>query len=237
MTSELLLIRELPEDDEDSDDQMFPGLSPDGQWHLNQDETVIWEGPGHLSQHRLSPKGWVETWQLPGPAEITATTERLLYLCQKFEKGRNWIGGGMLGTALSAGSHLRSAARRHGKVAIGQVRYQWPAGVVLETNVAAIGATDTYVGLHCQDSTGNVRVRVRLPKREAPDVAELLVRQIADFRLQHPYIRSPMPPQAAADLRAQSEEPTAEGKSSRGIAKQQLLIYSLSHPLRLPAID
>ena len=60
---------------------------------------------------------------------VVITEARVVVYCEKFTKGGGWRGFGVGGVAFAlvanAVSHARAAARRKGKIFIGQVRYAW----------------------------------------------------------------------------------------------------------------
>lgn len=131
MTWQFLNIRTVDE----TDAGLYPVVGPDLRVRPLPDEakpeTVVARG--------------VEVYELNGDArerlvglrniraEIQVTDQRVLFACAKFDKGGGWWGFGGFGLffALTANavSKARAAHRRHGKMLVGHVRYQWLAQV------------------------------------------------------------------------------------------------------------
>jgi hypothetical protein len=73
-------------------------------------------------------------WDLPEPADVVVTSERVAFLCAQWTTGGGWRGHGVVPIAamtLNAVSKMRAAARRRGVVMVGQCRWEWPAIIQL----------------------------------------------------------------------------------------------------------
>lgn len=232
----LLTIREL--DDDVVDDDRWPAMTSDGQVRLKADETIRWRGRARVSEScRRQGQASEDVWSLTEPADILVTDQRLVFSCAKFEKGSTWWGMGMIGApvALAATgiSHARAARRRQGKVAAGQVRFEWPLNVVLQTQ-KVLGSPMGVLLLTCADEGATTFLHLTMtrsvtsyqPDHVAADVAQGLASDIARFRLS---LRAAwLEPAQLEELQAQRDAPaaTATGES---------LIYRLPGALRLGA--
>jgi len=59
------------------------------------------------------------------PVHVILTSNRVIVVCEKFEKGGGWIGSPGLMLTANAVSKAGAFLRRHGKVLTGQMRVQW----------------------------------------------------------------------------------------------------------------
>jgi hypothetical protein len=84
---------------------------------------------------------WQPAWALPSPANVLITPGRLMFVCRGFVKAGTSIGFGGLGAAVAMTStairHARSVRMRRGKAAVGQVRFEWLANMILARTVPA----------------------------------------------------------------------------------------------------
>jgi hypothetical protein len=230
----LMTIREL--NDDIVDDDCWPAMTPDGQVRLSADETIRWRGRATASESRRRQGQASETvWSLTEPADILITDQRLVFSCARFEKGSTWFGFGMIGApvALAATgiSHARAARRRQGKIAAGQVRFEWPLNVTLQTQ-KVLGSPTGVVLLTCVDEGTTAFLRLTMtrsvtsyqPDYVAADVAQGLASDIAGFRLWR---------RAAWLDPAQLEELQALRDAPAATAVGQSLVYRLPGALRL----
>lgn len=76
---------------------------------------------------------------------VVVTDARLVVYCEKFTKGGGWWGFGAIGLPVAlvanAVSHARAAARRRGKLLVGQVRYAWlrQVGILTDKRGRTVG--------------------------------------------------------------------------------------------------
>jgi hypothetical protein len=183
MVHNLLTIQEL--DNPLKDDQLYPILGVDGTLKENKDETTIWQGKA--SSVQLMSKG-TKGWKLRD-VEVIVTNQRIVYICRKFKKGSMWFGGGTVGAPLAmiftAASHAKAAQQRQGKVAIGQIRYGWPQGIIQETSAYDWGGG--MISIMLADREGNFAIKLTMSKQACNAVVLLLIEQIARFRVKRDF--------------------------------------------------
>ena len=232
----LMTIREL--DGDIVDDDRWPAMTADGLVRLSADETIRWRGRATVAEScRRQGRGSERVWSLTEPADILVTDQRLVFSCGKFQKGSTWFGFGMIGApvALAATgiSHARAVRRRQGKIAAGQVRFEWPANVMLQTQ-KVLGSPTGVLVLTCVEEEATTFLHLTMtrsvtsyqPDHVAADVAQGLASDIARFRLS---LRAAwLEPAQLEELQALRDAPaaTAAGES---------LVYRLPGALRLGA--
>jgi hypothetical protein len=232
----LMTLREL--NDDIVNDDRWPTMTPDGQVRLSADETIRWRGRATVSESRRHQGQASErVWSLTEPADILVTDQRLVFSCAKFQKGSTWFGFGMIGApvALAATgiSHARAARRRQGKVAVGQIRFEWPLNVTLQTQ-KVLGSPTGVLSLTCVDEGATTFLHLTMtrsvtsyqPDHVAADVAQGLASDIARFRLSL---------RAASLEPAQLEELQAQRDAPAATVTGESLVYRLPGALRLGA--
>jgi hypothetical protein len=157
------------------------------------------------------PRGG-ELTKILGPMELPfrlyLTDSRLALACSKYEIGGTWYGMGALVGALNAVERTAAAVRRHGKMLVGHVRYQWVAGIHARPRTKRGGFLVSHV------SEATVRVGTVLPDKtivtlelepkdsDAMQLACRLVRRVARHRLG---LGLSLTEEQVAELRAQCE--------------------------------
>jgi hypothetical protein len=236
MTTELISLRDLQ--DEQPDDTLYPAVTQQQQCRLAPGETVLWSSIATVGC--LHSDGGIlrQTWELEA-CHILVTDQRLAYLCPKFTKGSTAWGFGPVGIAaalvITSASHLRAANRRRGRVAAGQIRFQWPTQVTVESRTAVIGVVDKYLTLRCERAgAGPLHLRLWSGKYDAAVLAPFLVSRIAQFRLTFPY-RQPLTDAQRTALGHQAVRPVSRDVPA-GDARRQLLVYDLPGGREIPQL-
>jgi len=136
---------------------------------------------------------WQPSWTLPSPANVLITPGRLTFVCRDFVKAGTSIGFGGLGAAVALTStairHARAARIRRGKAAVGQVRFEWVANMILARTVPAatplVRNPAPVVAVHLttrNDAGQHVRLTLRRPMPEI--TAEMLAWHAQDIARQ-----------------------------------------------------
>lgn len=134
---------------------------------LEDGENVLWRGAAKVAtDKKVADARLQEIWELPEPAEVLISDRRVAYICERYDTGSSWVGGGAIGLSLAltatAISKKKAANRRQGKVAIGQVRYEWPMNVMYYSSWLGNSHMSTFVGLSCFDGPDMVRLKLKL---------------------------------------------------------------------------
>jgi hypothetical protein len=190
---------------------VFPRLADDGSPVLGQGEQVLWQGVLNVSALRqISDNLSLKTvWRFPVGADVWVTDQRVVYCCKKFEAGE-WKTAFFeeTGPLVAAVESAKAVAHRVGKMAVGQVWYEWPAQFLLLRNRTWLGSKAATLGVTCVDPWDDALVRLLLSDRNEAKVAEvarILIRAIAEQRLV-----SPLTEDARAALAAQSQNPVTQ---------------------------
>lgn len=120
------------------DDRIWPTLSePADAFPIelteNDGDNVIYFTASGLNLRRLPVAGKEHDETVLDEHQIVAaiTDSRVVFACEKFDKGGGWMGFGLAGMTFAAGANIvsraRAAQRRKGNVLVGQVRYAWLA--------------------------------------------------------------------------------------------------------------
>ncbi|GAB3185343.1 hypothetical protein GCM10027259_46130 [Micromonospora palomenae] len=145
----------------------------------------------------LSPTGTRRQWVLPAPATVTVTDRRLAYVCAGAE------------LAVVSGRDGRGDARhrralRLSRLVSGQIRWQWPSRLELPPPVGPAA------GGQAPDSTADGELLVVCdalrtiqqpalalggPADTVTELARLVRRSVATFRLSHPELVELSPPE------------------------------------------
>jgi hypothetical protein len=188
-----------------------PRLADDGSPVLAQGEHVLWQGALNTSVLRqISNNLPLKTvWKFPVGADVWVTDRRVVYACKKFEAGE-WKTALMeeTGPLVAAVESAKAVAHRVGKVAVGQVWYEWPTQCLLLRNKTWLGSKAATLGMTCVDPWDDALVRLLLSDRNEAKVAEvarIVIRAIAEQRL-----ASPVTEDARAALAAQAQNPVTQ---------------------------
>lgn len=131
---QFLLPRRLDGTDLPSEptDRFYPLVDANGSVRLGRKEMVLWRGQVRVSEQFFTPEfdDFDRIWDLPEPADMVVTSERVAFVCRRWAVGGGWTSHGsapMTAMALNAASKMRAAAQRHGVVMVGHCRWEWPA--------------------------------------------------------------------------------------------------------------
>lgn len=180
----LVAVRDAGE--ADTDDLLWPSIGSDLQIRLAPDETVLWRGTLRAGEvRRDASRQSQRAWRMPESTICTVTDRRVTFQSTELQRD-----SGRLATI--AWSIRRSDLRRLQSVAAGQVRFQWPKRVSVNTASMVDGAPAAGISLVCQDGDIEVDILLILTEKTsgpsaslvAADLAKLLVSNIAGFRLE-----------------------------------------------------
>lgn len=133
-------IRPYRFDQDCPDDGAFPKLNRAHRVLLEEREQVLWQGrldvAGYLVGMATSDRELC--WTLPRPAQVTLTDRRLAYVCG------DWDIGVTTGRGRNSAGHRFASTRT--RVAIGQIRWQWPSRLQLLPPAAPDAAPDPRPG-------------------------------------------------------------------------------------------
>lgn len=122
------------------DDGVFPRLNRAHRVLLEDKEQVLWQG-------RLDVAGYLVgmdtadrelCWTLPRPAQVTLTDRRLAYVCG------DWDIGIATGRGRNSAGHRFANTRT--RIAVGQIRWQWPSRLQLLPSAVVDAAPDPRPG-------------------------------------------------------------------------------------------
>lgn len=113
---------------------------------------------------------------------IDITDARVTFACSKYDKGGGWIGDPVSMLALNTGSKLLAAARRRGKMLVGQVRYPWIVAVYAQNKTWKHAEV---LRLRCKSGDEYIWVDLELKGHDATVVAREIIHRAARFRLAH----------------------------------------------------
>lgn len=186
------------------DDLLWPSVTTDLQVRMDPGEVVAWRGTAEMAEVRSATDHKLERiWKTAGPAEYTITNRRIFYKTRSIERGDGKL-------AKIAWCLCPAEAGSLGEIAVGQVRFQWPAKVSLDFSRAGT----TGIMITCQDGATPATLAMvfsdaasgqptRLP---ATNVAKLLVSEIARFRLEAR--AGQLKPEYVSHLTMQRDDPT-----------------------------
>lgn len=117
-----------------------------------------------LTVHRGAPDSGARLfWVADVSIEVHVTSERLVAVCRKFDKGGGWVGGAGAMIVFNAVSKARAAARSHGKFLVAQVRWPWLSDVGYAEKTS--WTTDNKLRLALLDESGQRLIAdFKLPK-------------------------------------------------------------------------
>ncbi len=168
---------------------VFPRFADDGSPVLGLGEHVLWQGVLNASVLRqISDNLPLKTvWKFPVGADVWVTDRRVVYSCKKFEAGE-WKTAFFeeTGPLVAAVESAKAVAHRVGKVAAGQVCYEWPTQFLLLRNKTWMGLKAATLGMTCVDPWDDALVRLLLSDRneeKVADVARIVIQAIAEWRL------------------------------------------------------
>ncbi|MGI5211705.1 hypothetical protein [Plantactinospora sp. CA-290183] len=228
-------IRPYRFDDPDHDDISFPRLD----WHrrllLDDGERVLWTERVEVAGQFVVPGAGAPTlaWALPGPARVTVTDRRLAYVCTDLRMGET--------RELRPGSrHGRRTALAGTGVATGQIRWQWPSALRILPGsgpAARAGVEPERLLLVCDAvrATGQPGLALSGGSLGAAgamrELATLVRRAVAEFRLANPGTVELAPPEWDALLARAGTAPFADAlaDSGRGVDLPGALPVEFAH--------
>jgi len=168
---------------------LFPDISEHGQPIFEPGEATIWSGRlrAGLLRQRANDRPLARVWELPEPAEVWLTDRRLVFICRKFTAG-DWKTAWLDWTDLLASTvnSISAEMRRHGRVATGQVRYEWPVSLQLMSRRVNLRQL-TLLGIDCVDPWDDAVVRLVLYDKSqelVAGLARMMITANAAYRLQ-----------------------------------------------------
>jgi hypothetical protein len=230
-TFELLALREpgLCEDG----DLLFPELSEDGDLALAPGEFIGWQGRGLVECLRFRGS-WTTDWASGKPMDLVLTNRRLIYSLEKYDTGNTYFGGLVVDAAiLTAVSKARAALRRRGRVAVGQVRCEWPREVWSTRPQGLLRPTahiDVTVGGPSRGGESELAcLQVSVPANQAIELVELFATTFAAGRLE-------LMSACLAEADRQSLEAVVLGEA-RKRTDWGGLTYELAGPSQVPRVS
>jgi hypothetical protein len=114
---------------------------------------------------------------------VFITDARVAVACSKYDKGGGWIGTPTAMVVANTVSKSLAAIRRHGKMLVGQVRYQWVSGVG-STHRLGMGTSERLILEAKADSSTSFRLTLLLPKNtDGAAIAARIAGRAARYRL------------------------------------------------------
>ncbi len=111
------------------------------------------------------------------------SNQRLVYFCKKYKKAGVWFGSAwaILFWLIDA---LWAAYSRRGKAAVGQIRYQWPQTVMLETTkLLDLTGNANYLSVMVSDvQQQTYALKFGMQKQPRDEAAHLLIKHLAQYR-------------------------------------------------------
>jgi CHAT domain-containing protein/tetratricopeptide (TPR) repeat protein len=205
-----------------ADDLLWPSVTRDLRIRMEPGEVVSWRGLAEMAEVRHETGGKLErVWRTIGPAEYTITNHRIFYKGQSIERGSGRL-------AKIAWCLCPAEVDSPTAIAAGQVRFQWPAMVSLNSS----RAETTGVFIKCQDGTTPVSLVMLFSEATlgqpsettAANMARLLVTEIARFRLEAR--AGQLEPEYVSQLTMQRDNPTPveAGSELRWVLQGGLII-------------
>jgi hypothetical protein len=186
---------------------LFPDVGQDGQPVFGAGEGAVWSGKLHVAllRQRANNRPLDRIWEFPEPAEVWLTDRRLVFICKKFTAG-DWKTAWLDWTDFlaSAVNSIRAEMKRYGRLAVGQVRYEWPVSVELMSRRVKLRQL-IFLGIDCIDPWDDAIVRLVLYDKSEESVAGLTRKMVvanAAYRL-----NGSLPDGEAAVLRQQAAHP------------------------------
>lgn len=123
-------------------DRFYPLVRPDGTIWLSCGETVFWRGKANVSEYFYTEEfdDYDRLWELPEPADVLITNNRIVFLCERWIVGGGWRSHGtapVTTALLNAASKMRAAAQRRGAVVVGHCRWEWPILIQVQPGAPA----------------------------------------------------------------------------------------------------
>jgi hypothetical protein len=168
---------------------LFPQTTTAGSPVFASDEKVIWQGPldAAVLRQKADDRPLAPIWEFPVAASVWVTNHRLLYVCKKFIAGEwKWAWTEETGVLVSAVNSIRAVSRRVGRIAVGQVRHEWPVDVLLMREKPALGRSRAVFGITCVDPWDDALVRLLLRDSDHAKVAgftRMVIKTIGGYRL------------------------------------------------------
>lgn len=183
----ILVVREVPGPDATADREALgllypvPDDSPDAILLEPRDGSQI----HHLTSRSFEVmQGGVKVASSHGIAlHLYITDARVAFACSKYDKGSTWVGNSPLALPLTVASKTLAAARRRGKMLVGQIRYPSLSAV---GSTARTGAFEQERLMFAAATEEHVPIKITcvLPKQQnAAELAAEITRRAAAFRL------------------------------------------------------
>lgn len=154
---------------------------------LDAAEKVLWRGHLQVTGHLLGPTESRRCWQLDPPALVTVTNQRVAYVC---------AGSGL---ALVGGGRRRPRRADVSRLVSGQVRWQWPSRLELRDTGNGTGqGAELLVVCDALRTIQQPALGLAMGPTATgriPELARLVRRAIAGFRLDHPSLVELSPPE------------------------------------------
>jgi hypothetical protein len=149
----------------------FPPVTSTGDVQFAADESVLWHGTAmtRALRQRADGRPLAPVWSLPQEATVWVTDRRLAYVCRKFAEGdwkMAWTDASEV--LASTVNSVRSVARRHGRIAVGQLLHQWPVDVVMGRSKPRLGRMTAFAGVTAVDPWDDALVGWCSPARTRP---------------------------------------------------------------------
>jgi hypothetical protein len=194
------------------DERTTPVLDRDRAVILDDDEDVLWEGraalAGYLIGHRSAHAE--RRWTLPRHADVVVTDRRLAYVCEDWDLR---AGPRPAGAVPVRPLRRRPALGSGSRIAAGQVLWQWPCRLHM---MPAPGPQGVLVV--CDSMRSDRRPALSLsggdagPEAEARDLAFVIRRAVARFRLANPDVLEVSP----------RERDTLQARAGLGLSLDEL---------------
>ena len=150
--------------------------------------------------------------------DLLVTDRRLVFATSRFDVGGGWwgLGGAAVVVAGVANvvSRRRAAARSAGKIAVGQIRYEWIAGILTRSVKALIGTSDFYIDILVQMEQGTHKVSLWRPSHVDDALADAIARLSSRRQLD---LGSELPQSAISVLNSYLEGQRADVSDFAGI--------------------
>ena len=136
----------------------------------------FWTADGKLPLRKV--------WASPKSANFWLTDRRIVYVLEKYDIGSTAYMDipGVTGGALALGSRTIAKMKRHGKVAAGQIRFDWPASVLRYERRGVLGnVLDRYLAVDCASEDAVLRTLLHFSKGDG-ELEKTVIQAIAGYR-------------------------------------------------------
>lgn len=120
--------------------------------------------------------------------DLYITDSRFVIACEKWDKGGGWVGSPGTALVLNAVSKARAAARRRGKILVGQIRYPWLMSIGASPKTSWLDSEMVRLQVRHGTESGEryLLLDLTLPKNvDSIDVARDIASRAARYRLAH----------------------------------------------------